>query len=210
MVSAINITEIIDTQPPLPFHHLDNAAFNAVLFEYEHGPLSFDFDRLESLSFNPIEQLPSVMENYFINNLDPDINFSKLMPPNSSYMVENEINNLLRDSSDCSEMSFLHINCRSLFGNFDKFRVLTANLSNSFSVSGLSKTWLNDNTHDLVNLPGYDFISNHRQNKVGGGVGLYIRESFRYELIHDCKISNPEVIESLFVEILNPNGKTLL
>jgi hypothetical protein len=86
-----------DTQPPLPFHHLDDAAFNAVLFEYEHGPLSFDFDRLESVIFNPIEHLPSVMENYFINNLDPDINFSKLMPPNSSYMVENEINNLLRD-----------------------------------------------------------------------------------------------------------------
>jgi hypothetical protein len=71
-------------------------------------------------------------------------------------------------------MSFLHINCRSLLGNFDKFRVLTTNLSNSFSVIGLSETWLNDNTHDLVNLPGYDFISNHRQNKVGGGVGLYI------------------------------------
>jgi hypothetical protein len=48
----------IDTQPPLPFHHLDDAAFNAVLFEYEHGPLSFDFDRLESLIFNPIEHLP--------------------------------------------------------------------------------------------------------------------------------------------------------
>jgi hypothetical protein len=31
------------------------------------------------------------MENSFINNLDPDINFSELMPPNSSYMVENEI-----------------------------------------------------------------------------------------------------------------------
>ena len=85
----------IDTQPPLPFHHLDDAVFNAVLFEYEHGPLSFDFDRLESLIFNPIEHLPSVMENYFINNLDPDINFNQLMPPNSSYMVENEINNLL-------------------------------------------------------------------------------------------------------------------
>ena len=86
-------------------------------------------------------------------------------------MVENEINNLLiKGSSDCSEMSFLHINCRSLLGNFDKFRVLTTNLSNSFSVIGLSETWLNDNTHDLVNLPGYDFISNHRQNKVGGGV----------------------------------------
>ena len=72
----------IDTQPPLPFNAV-LFEFNAVLFEYEHGPLSFDFDRLESLIFNPIEHLHSVMENYFINNLDPDINFSELMPPNS-------------------------------------------------------------------------------------------------------------------------------
>jgi hypothetical protein len=39
---------------------------------------------------------------------------------------------------------------------------------------------------------------------------LYIRENFRYKLIHDCKISNPEEIESLFVEILNPNGKNVI
>ena len=60
------------------------------------------------------------------------------MPPDSKYMVENEVNNLLSDSPDCTELSLLHINCRSLIGNLDKFRVLFDNLSNSFSVIGLS------------------------------------------------------------------------
>lgn len=197
----------VDTQPPLPFHHLDDIPFNAVLYEYEHGLLSFDTNRLETLIFNPIEKLLSIIDNSFINNLDPDKHLYEIMPPDSKYMVENEINNLLSDSPDRTELSLLHINCRSLIGNFDKFRVLSDNLSNSFSVIGLSETWLNDNTHESVDLPGYDFISNHRQNKTGGGVGLYLKDHFRYKLINDCNISNPEVIECLFVEILNPNGK---
>ena len=48
----------VDTQPPLPFHHLDDTAFNAALYEYEHGRLSFDTNRLETLIFNPIKKLP--------------------------------------------------------------------------------------------------------------------------------------------------------
>ena len=62
----------------------------------------------------------------------------------------------------------------------------------------------------MVNLPGYNFISNHRRGKTGGGVGLYLGDYFQYKLIQDCNISNPEVIESLFVEISNPLGKNII
>jgi hypothetical protein len=94
-----------------------------------------------------------------------------------------------------------------LLGNFDRFKTLTANLDTTFSIIGLSETWLNDETFNQVDLPGYDFISNHRINKAGGGVGLYLQDHFQYKQIGNCTVSNPEVIESLFVEIINPNGK---
>ncbi len=75
----------------------------------------------------------------------------------------------------------------------------------------MSETWLSDDTHDLVNLPGYNFISNQRLNKTGGGVGLYLSDHFQYKLIHDCIISDPEIIESLFVEIpITLMGRTSL
>ena len=63
---------------------------------------------------------------------------------------------------------------------------------------------------DLVNLPGYCFISNHRSGKTGGGVGLYLQDYLQYKLLQDCTISNPDVIESLFVEISNPHGKNII
>ena len=206
---AVN-NSLFESESPLPFNHLDDTAFNAVLYEFEHGPLNFNLDRLESLIFNPIEYLPSTLENSFITNLDPDLNFNELMPSNSRYMIESEVNELVKDKPCNSGMSFLHINCRSLIGNFDRFRVLTTNLLDSFSVIGVSETWLNDDTFNMVNLPGYNFISNHRRGKTGGGVGLYLGDYFQYKLIQDCNISNPEVIESLFVEISNPLGKNII
>ena len=85
-------------------------------------------------------------------------------------MVENEISDLIDETKDGSDFSLLYLNCRNLIGNFDKFKILTRNLRKSFSIIGVSETWLNDETSDLVNFSGYNFISNHRLNKVGGGV----------------------------------------
>ena len=34
----------------LPFNHLNNASFNAALYELSQGPLNYDTDRLGSLT----------------------------------------------------------------------------------------------------------------------------------------------------------------
>jgi hypothetical protein len=174
--------------------------------------LHFDLDRLECLVFNPIEHSALAMDCLTMSNVDPDLNVQALLPPTSRYMVENDISDLIDEtmSMDDTDFSLLHLNCRSLIGNFDKFKVLTRNLRKSFSIIGVSETWLNDETSDLVNFSGYNFISNHRLSKVGGGVGLYLQNHFQYKLIQECTISNPEVIESLFLEIANPNGKNII
>ena len=191
----------------LPFNHLDDISFYAVLYELSHGPLNYNIDRVETLVFNPLEDLNLVIDNFPITDHDPDQNFYTCSPPASKYVVESEIRDLASDPQKSFNFSFLHLNCRSLLGNFDRFKTLTANLDTTFSIIGLSETWLNDKTFNQVDLPGYDFISNHRINKAGGGVGLYLQDHFQYKQIGNCTVSNPEVIESLFVEIINPNGK---
>ena len=69
----------------------------------------------------------------------------------------------------------MHLNARSLKINFDKFKLMWGNLRNLFSVIGMSETWLNDTTAKQVNITGYNFVTNHRQSKSGGWVGIYLQ-----------------------------------
>ena len=104
----------------------------------------------------------------------------------------------------------MHLNARSLLGNVHKFNVMLSNLKKSFSVIGVSETWLNDHTFDQVNIPGYKFVSNHRRTKSGDGTGLYLQDNFDYKLCSDCKYSSPDVIEYLFAEMNIPNGINII
>ena len=74
----------------------------------------------------------------------------------------------------------------------------------------MSETWLTVPISELVNITGYNFVSNDRKSKIGGGVGIYLQNI-------ECKIlkeSNfffcSEVIGSISLsKSLFPKGKTL-
>ena len=83
---------------------------------------------------------------------------------------------------------------------------MLAQIHKQFSVIGVVEIWLKDQMTEFIIIPGYKFVSNHRKDKIGGGTGLYIQDSLEYKLCSDCIISDPETIESLFVEIQIPNG----
>ena len=57
----------------LPFNHLDDGSFNLAVYEFSHGPLNYDADRLETLLFNPVER-PELF-NPLSCHLNPDIIF---------------------------------------------------------------------------------------------------------------------------------------
>ena len=84
------------------------------------------------------------------------------------------------------------------------------NIRKPFSIIGVSETWLNDVASELVNITGYNFVSNHRKSKSGGVVGIYLQNDLDYKLRPECNFSNPELIESLFVEITVPQGKNII
>ena len=94
--------------------------------------------------------------------------------------------------------------------NFDQLNLLLRNLNMPFSVIGVSETWLTNCTAEHVNIRGYNFVSNHRKSKTGGGVGIYLQNGLEYKLLEECKFSDPDVIESLFLEIIVPHGKNII
>ena len=59
----------------LPFNHLDDGSFNLAVYEFSHGPLNYDADRLETLLFNPVER-PELF-NPLSSHLNPDRIFSQ-------------------------------------------------------------------------------------------------------------------------------------
>ena len=80
-----------------------------------------------------------------------------------------------------------------------------------FSVIGVSETWLTDCTAELVNITGYNFVSKHCKSKTGGGVGtFFLQNGVEYKLLEESKFSDPDVIESLFLEILVSHGKNIV
>ena len=107
-------------------------------------------------------------------------------------------------------MSVLHLNARSLYGNFEKFNQLLGSLDHSFSVIGVTETWLNESTSDLVNIPDYNFVSVHRTHKSCGGVGLYLRNQFEFKVRQDLNSSSPNCFEVVFTEIIVPRGKNII
>ena len=64
-----------------PFNHLDDSLFSVALHEMSHGALNYDYNRLQTLVFNPIEQVTSKLNHPLPSSLDPDLNYLNIHCP---------------------------------------------------------------------------------------------------------------------------------
>lgn len=80
-----------------------------------------------------------------------------------------------------NQLKCAHWNVRSLIPHFND--VKNTILLYDLDIIGLSETWL-DNTvsNNIINIQGYDFLRFDRLGR-GGGVGVYIKSCFKYEII---------------------------
>ena len=80
--------------------------------------------------------------------------------------MEDEFNNLVHDKCVEFNFSLLHINARSLAKNLHQLIVyLEANNVN----------------YSLLNISGYNSLTNYRTDRRGGDVAIYIHESLAYK-----------------------------
>ena len=105
-------------------------------------------------------------------------------------------------------LSILHLNTRSLPGNFDKVTNLLSTLNLNFSMIGISETWLKDSFHSC-DIPGYNFIHEPRRSRTGGGVGLYLNQDFQFKCRPEIRFSD-SCAESLFVEIIRQKERNII
>ena len=118
--------------------------------------------------------------------------------------ITQKMNWMLRWAHLCREMSsifhYVTKNIRSIRVNLQNFESYLQLLNIEFSVIGITETWLDDISCLLYTMPNYNFIENHRNNKSGGGVAIFLRDGIPFKQRTDLSVFN-EYCESCFIEI---------
>ena len=94
------------------------------------------------------------------------------------------------------EISFLHINCRSLSNKLHDIIILNNNIK--AKIIDVTETWLSSDSKSIF-IPGYSFISACRSGKRGGGVGFFIHQDLHFSPINLS--FNFSSFEGLFVRL---------
>ena len=96
----------------------------------------------------------------------------------------------------------LHLNVRSLHKNYDNLLILL----DSFAQSGvdvhlvmLCETFLNNTSVSFAKLPGYVGYHALRENKTGGGISVFVRDTLTVNKVYDTVFS--DTFESKFLNI---------
>ena len=163
----------------------------------------------ECLSFYPF----SLQKNFMNNECDPDVNFYQNNVSNveANYSLMTEVKSSLA-SFDPNAFSVLHLNIRSMKKHSENVKEFLKNLSVSFSTICLSETWCesqDESQNSNYIFSGYNFFYQYRQYRRGGGVCLFVKESFCYKTRQDLSI-NCDAIESLCLEITNEKSKNII
>ena len=193
--SCINCNEL-----NFPFNHIiDNTEFSSVIPANVGNEL---YNKVTNNDiFNPFECNEEI---YPTEDVDPDTNFfnqySSLSNLNSNYYLESGFNKYISGTNgyEGNCMSFIHVNIRSMRANGDSFHSYLNTLDFKFNCIGITETWLDSDTCEFFNLPGYNMINNCRESR-GGGVSILLEQGISYKERKDLWLINDD-IECVFVE----------
>ena len=143
---------------------------------------------------------------------------------NSQYL---SIDDVKLDTTDGDHTcKFLHLNVRSIMKNLSDVKDMLHKLSEQnirLSILLLCETFLNNNSKSLVHIPHYQMYSIERQNKLGGGIAIFVHETIKVRkvllreitdsveiLILEADIGNKKYALGEFYRIPNTNPIDLL
>ena len=116
----------------------------------------------------------------------------------SQYYTTDQLCELL--AVEPNHFRILSLNCQSLNAKFNQLRIYLEGCSLNFSVICLQETWLSDISDvSMLQLPGYNFISKGKLASNHGGVAIYLKDTFSYEILPISSASNSW--DSLFIEV---------
>jgi Reverse transcriptase (RNA-dependent DNA polymerase)/Endonuclease/Exonuclease/phosphatase family len=173
-----------------------------------------NMDNFNAISLVDLASLPTFD---FLNNLttnESDFDFT-----DSPYDV-NTFNCLYKDEYDfhatynsCKNLSMMSLNIQSLNAKYADF-LLMINLLNSNNCSPdiicLQEVWQIPDSVDF-SLPGYHpLVFTQRRSTHGGGVGIFVKNFFKFSVLHQKSVFIERVYESIVIELeLSNNSKII-
>ena len=114
----------------------------------------------------------------------------------------------LSEATNQRGLKFLHQNIRSLRGKLAELNILISQCPN-LHILAFTETWLNDSITDgEVSLPGYSIYRSDRDDGLGGGIAVYVKESL--SVIRRSDLEKDFSGECLWLELLLPKAKGIL
>ena len=105
--------------------------------------------------------------------------------PTKYYTIENLPNDF--GLNPHNNLSILFLNARSLLPKLNDINSLISNINN-LKIISITETWLDDNTSKLAILDDFNFECCNRDNKSGGGAGIFLNKGIKYKIRQDlCK-----------------------
>ena len=178
----------------LPFSHLDN---NELFLEMENKANLLNSTPCFTIHFL-LDEMPG--QNFETNDFMGENISSKYFTPAE----------FLECKFPPNKLSMLHINISSLSKHVDGLRNLLFVLSLPFDIIGITENTLHE-TDPLSNIDISGYVSRHTPATTQcGGVGIYIKTCYNFDVKEDLSKSISNVSESIFIELKRNGKKNLL
>ena len=109
----------------------------------------------------------------------------------NEYITTNNFNKINK-KIDEHNLTFIHLNIRSLNHNFEYLTDFLNLLTKKPEIICISETWLNNINNNNLNIPNYKQViyNRHCQDKRrGGGVCIYVTNNLTYNIVNELKFN---------------------
>ncbi len=162
-----------------------------------------EHDELELSTFKYTEHQLQDLEH----DIDPDNNFFSSVNSNCSYYTCEQYNQSINTDG---KLSLIHVNSRSLYANFNYIREYLHELAQPLNIITTSETWINADKGIDFELDGYEFRYVIRQNKVGGGVAMYVDKNLKSKVLDNVSSAIDNILECITIEIYKEKCKNVI
>lgn len=140
------------------------------------------------------------------SEIDPEIFFSSLVNECNYFTQEQYESN----TNTKERLSIIHFNSWSLYANFDAIRDFLECFTHPFSIIAISETLCNNARGMDFTLNGYHFRYVNGNDKIGGGVALFVHHSINVDVVESMTLAVDGIMECLTVEIQNRKNKNII